>query len=175
MYLYIFVCISPRSSSRSTLSSKFLKIYFFAGLVSMILLIVSVPAGLIIKYYKEVKSYVPVRPIWWKTIHNILGLLGYIIGIISLCYGYYTHWFVYFTDYESRLVALIVTILTTLWTLNGACVSLVHQIKSLKSWFVFLLEFLEKSFARLPQFPSFWITYYYNNCALLVINIVFHY
>lgn len=99
----------------------------------MIFVIISIPIGLTIKYYKEVKSHVPGRPIVWKLTHNTLGLLGYIIGIISLCYGYYTRWFVYYTSYESRLLGLIVTIIATCWTLNGALVSLYNQIKSVVS------------------------------------------
>lgn len=101
------------------------------GLVSMILIILSIPVGLAIKYFQEVKSYTNIRPVWFKTLHNILGLSGYAIGIISLCFGYYTHWFVFYTDFGSRLVALIVTILASIWTVNGAFVSLYHQVKSL--------------------------------------------
>ncbi|KAF7267639.1 hypothetical protein GWI33_019130 [Rhynchophorus ferrugineus] len=103
------------------------------GLISMIFVIISIPVGLAIKYHKEVKSRVPGRLIVWKLTHNTLGLLGYIIGIISLCYGYYTHWFVYYTSYESRLLGFIVTVIATLWTLNGALVSLYNQIKSVAS------------------------------------------
>lgn len=101
------------------------------GLVSMILLILSVPVGLAIKYYQEVKPCISIRLIWCKATHNILGLLGYAIGIISLCYAYYTQWFVFYTDFESRLVALIVTVLASIWTINGAVVSLYHQIKTI--------------------------------------------
>ncbi|CAG9762393.1 unnamed protein product [Ceutorhynchus assimilis] len=109
-------------------------VHGITGLVSMILIIVAIPVGLMIKYYRELQSYVPIiRPIWYKGLHNVLGVLGYIIGIISLCFAYYTHWFVYYTQYESRLVALIVTVLATAWTLNGAIVSMWYQIKTICS------------------------------------------
>ncbi|XP_050305480.1 uncharacterized protein LOC126742737 isoform X3 [Anthonomus grandis grandis] len=101
------------------------------GLVSMILLILSLPVGLLIKYHKETQRYLPIRPILYKLSHNLLGILGYAVGIVSLCYGFYTHWFVYYTSYESRILALVVTILASAWTLNGALVSLWHQVKSI--------------------------------------------
>ncbi|KAH1007457.1 hypothetical protein HUJ04_004687 [Dendroctonus ponderosae] len=103
------------------------------GLISLIFLVISIPVGLVIKYHREVNPYLPFRLIWYKAIHNILGILGYVIGIVSLCYAFYTNWFIYYTTYESRLLALVVTILASLWTLNGAVLSLAHQIKSVFS------------------------------------------
>ncbi|KAJ8962909.1 hypothetical protein NQ318_001320 [Aromia moschata] len=101
------------------------------GLISMIILIISVFLGLIVNYADAVKTILPVKPVWFKFSHNIIGLLGYVIGIVSLCYGYYTNYFVFYTSVESRLAALFVTIVGTIWTMNGAFVSAYNQIKSI--------------------------------------------
>ncbi|XP_066139465.1 probable transmembrane reductase CYB561D1 [Euwallacea fornicatus] len=108
-------------------------VHGITGLISLILILLSVPSGLMIKYYREVNPYLSMRLIWVKAIHNLLSLIGYAVGIISLVYAYYTNWFVYYTDYASRLVAVIVTLLAGAWTMNGAIVSLYHQINSIFS------------------------------------------
>ncbi|XP_057664335.1 transmembrane reductase CYB561D2-like isoform X2 [Diorhabda carinulata] len=101
------------------------------GLVSMIILIISIILGLAVHYPKSTKRIVSLRPVTFKFLHNISGLMGYGIGIISLCFGYFTDWFKYFNGAESRWVALIFTMAVSLWPLNGAFVSLWNQWKSL--------------------------------------------
>jgi len=102
-------------------------------LVSLILILLSVPAGLIIKYHREVSPHLPIGVIWFKALHNLLGIAGYLVGIISLGFAFYTNWFVFYTEWQSRLAALIFTITVAVWTLNGAVVSLYHQFKTLIS------------------------------------------
>ncbi|XP_060522779.1 transmembrane reductase CYB561D2-like [Cylas formicarius] len=101
------------------------------GLISMILIIAAIPVGLAINYANEIKRVLTVRPLWYKAIHNFLGLLGYVIGIISLAFAFYTKWFVYYTGPEARMLSLVATILGSIWMVNGALVSMYHQIKSL--------------------------------------------
>lgn len=60
------------------------------------------------------------RPVLIKFLHNILGIIGYVIGMISLIYAYYTHWFVYYTSYETRMVASVATGILTVWPLYAA-------------------------------------------------------
>ncbi|XP_066245235.1 transmembrane reductase CYB561D2-like [Euwallacea similis] len=104
-----------------------------AGLISLLLILLSIPAGLVIKYHRELNPRLSTKLIWVKAVHNVLGTAGYAVGIISLTYAFYTNWFVYYTDRASRLVALIVTFLAGAWTMNGAVVSLYHQIRSIYS------------------------------------------
>ncbi|KAJ8929111.1 hypothetical protein NQ314_018225 [Rhamnusium bicolor] len=66
-------------------------------LISMIFLIISLGLGIAVNYLDAMKTVFPMRPVWYKLIHNLVGLLGYAIGIISLCYAYYTNWFIYYT------------------------------------------------------------------------------
>lgn len=87
--------------------------------------------GFAASYPEQAKKLVSLSPVWFKLLHNSLGLLGYGIGIISLCLGYYTNWFVYYTGSESRLVATILTVFMSLWPLHGAFVSGYRQIKAL--------------------------------------------
>ncbi|XP_018567157.1 cytochrome b561 domain-containing protein 2 [Anoplophora glabripennis] len=103
------------------------------GLISMIILILSLFLGVAANYSNEMKSYLSLRPVWYKFVHNGVGILGYAIGIVSLCYGYYTHWFAYYHGEESRAAALILTIVVSLWSINGAIASGYNQIKSLFS------------------------------------------
>ncbi|XP_044264753.1 transmembrane reductase CYB561D2-like [Tribolium madens] len=95
------------------------------GLIAMILMIVSIVSGVMANYSKYL------RPVTLKFYHNCFGLLGYIIGIISLCFSFYTNWFCYFTSYESRIVALVATVLGALWTVSPALGSGFRQIKTL--------------------------------------------
>lgn len=99
----------------------------------MIILILSLALGLAANYPDKAKQLVSMSPVCYKFLHNSFGLLGYGIGIISLCLGYYTNWFVYYTGSESRLVATILTVFMSLWPLNGAFVSIYRQIKALVS------------------------------------------
>lgn len=97
----------------------------------MIILILSLLLGLAANYPDHAKKLISLTPVWFKMLHNSLGLLGYGIGIVSLCLGYYTKWFVYYTGSESRLVATVLTVFMSLWPLNGALLSLYHQLKAL--------------------------------------------
>ncbi|XP_072379692.1 transmembrane reductase CYB561D2-like [Diabrotica undecimpunctata] len=100
------------------------------GLISMIILIISCVLGLAVNYPTEAGRIISIRNVTFKFIHNISGLLGYGIGIMSLCFGYFTVWFMYFNGAESRWAALILTILVSIWPLNGAIVSLYNQYKA---------------------------------------------
>lgn len=95
----------------------------------MILIIMSIALGYAAHYATDLHEYA--APVVFKFWHNLIGLLGYTIGIASLCFAYYTNWFIYYTTPESRLVALIFTILASLWSINGALISGYSQIKTL--------------------------------------------
>lgn len=99
----------------------------------MIILIISLFMGFAIQYSDYVGQIFTIRPVLYKFSHNLSGLLGYAIGIMSLCFGFYTNWFIYYNGEESRLAALIVTILVSIWPLNGAFLSLYNQFKAVIS------------------------------------------
>lgn len=95
----------------------------------MIVLTLSMFLGLVVKYSNKVKAFFSLKPIWYKLIHNFVGLIGYALGIISLCYAYFTDWFILHNAETSRLTALALTITAALWSINKAIVSLCSQIK----------------------------------------------
>lgn len=99
----------------------------------MIVIILSLIFGLAATYPDQAKKFISLSAVSYKFIHNSFGLIGYGIGIISLCFGYYTNWFIYYTGSESRLVATILTVFMALWPLNGAFISAYRQIKALVS------------------------------------------
>lgn len=111
-------------------------LFWFSGLVSMMILILSLILGLAANYPDQAKKIISVTPVWFKMLHNSLGLFAYGIGILSLCLGYYTKWFVFYTGSESRLVATVLTVFMSLWPLNGAFLSFYHQLKALITWHV---------------------------------------
>lgn len=121
----VFHYISP--------GSHLVSVHGITGFVSMILLILSLFLGAAANSSNEMQKYLSLRPVWYKFIHNGVGILGYAIGIVSLCYGYYTHWFKFYHGEESRMAALVLTIAVTVWSLNGAIVSGYNQIKNLIS------------------------------------------
>ncbi|XP_044746721.1 transmembrane reductase CYB561D2-like [Coccinella septempunctata] len=112
-----------------TKSKHFSTVHGITGLISMILCLLSLLLGL--ATYNSTKLRKCVRPVLLKFIHNLVGIIGYIIGIISLCYAFYTRWWIFYTEENSRLAAVIVTVITTLWTLNGSICSGYNQINSL--------------------------------------------
>lgn len=111
------------------ITSNHISTILFLGLIAMILFIVSLVLGLLTNYAQKLTKYG--RPITFKFVHNTVGVLGFIIGVVSLCYGYYTKWFVYFTTSEARIFVTVATVLGSLWALNGALVSGFNQAKSL--------------------------------------------
>lgn len=70
------------------------------------------------------------QPVTFKFLHNFLGIAGYVIGMISLIFGYYTHWFVYYTSSETRIVASIATGILTVWPLYAALKSCYGQFRN---------------------------------------------
>ncbi|XP_023312962.1 cytochrome b561 domain-containing protein 2-like [Anoplophora glabripennis] len=105
-------------------------VHGITGLVSMVILTLSIFLGLSVNYSQEMKNFCSLKPVCYKLIHNMTGLTGYAVGIASLCYAYFTDWFILYNGDISRMTALIVTILASLWSVNKALVSLYGQIKS---------------------------------------------
>lgn len=110
------------------------KYKFVLGLISMIIIIISLVLGLAANYPDQANKLVSLSPVCFKFLHNTFGLLGYGIGILSLCLGYYTNWFIYYTGSESRLVATILTVFMSTYPLHGAFMSGYRQVKALVSW-----------------------------------------
>lgn len=73
------------------------------------------------------------RPVWFKFIHNFLGIAGYVIGIVSLIYGYETGWFRNNYSKTACQAIIIATALVTVWSLYAAIISGYNQLKTIFS------------------------------------------
>lgn len=71
------------------------------------------------------------RPVWFKFLHNILGTAAFIIGIVSLLYGYETGRFKKVATEETRTLARIAISVITIWILRNPFVSGYNQIKTI--------------------------------------------
>ncbi|KRT82672.1 hypothetical protein AMK59_4579 [Oryctes borbonicus] len=99
------------------------------GLIAMIILILAILGGFCAMFAQSLKGFL--RPVITKFIHNVLGNLSFIFGIVSLCCGYYTNWFAYYTSEASRLAATIVTAIICVWSLIHAFISGVKQVQAI--------------------------------------------
>lgn len=107
----------------------FLTEIFFSGLVAMILFILSIFLGVIANYSQKLKKCA--SPVILKFLHNFFGVFGYIVGVVSLCYSYYSDWFVFYTSEGTRLGLLIATVFGSLWMLNRSFISGYNQIRTI--------------------------------------------
>lgn len=122
--------ISVEISRRSQFNmGHFISAHSITGLICMIILIISLICGPMALFSTCFMKWL--SPQWIKLIHNITGQFAYIMGIISLCLGYYIGWFITYTSETSRASATILTVIVALWSLIGAWKSSVHQIKSI--------------------------------------------
>lgn len=100
------------------------------GLISMILLVLTMLQGIWAYFSYELRSLL--KPITSKFLHNITSMLCFIIGMVSLIYGYRygsTHDLFETRDMEQSLIAFAVI---------SMCLSLIGAVKS-------CLKFFEKT------------------------------
>ena len=95
----------------------------------MIFIILASIVGLFTYYSKHFTGYV--RPVVLKLIHNVSGQVAFIVGIVSLCLGFYIPWFVYYTTEQSRATVTAITAILCAWTLVYALISTVKQARSI--------------------------------------------
>lgn len=71
------------------------------------------------------------RPVWFKFFHNFIGIAGYVVGMVSLYYGYYTGWFRRLFSDDAKLTLSYATFIVTVWSLYAALISLWNQLKNI--------------------------------------------
>lgn len=130
--------MESQASGKYLIFTPFLTAFSDLGLVSMILLIISLFFGLAAHFAQELTPKLKpifhpfrVTAVTFKFCHNLFGLAAYAVGMTSLCYAFYTNWFVFYTTKESRQVALIATILATIWSGNNALKSGFNQLRAM--------------------------------------------
>lgn len=101
--------------------------FFFTGIISVGILLGSLLLGLLSANAQSLNRIA--RPIWFKFFHNFIGITGYVIGMVSLYYGFYTGWFRRQFSEEARDALSYVTFIVLIWSLYAALISLWNQMK----------------------------------------------
>ncbi|RLU15099.1 hypothetical protein DMN91_012987 [Ooceraea biroi] len=107
--------------------NHFQSIHAITGLSSLVIVCVVTIFGYPVWIAWKLRKLV--RPVTVKLLHNFLGTAGFVIGMVSQCYGYKKNWLHYVTGVEhSDMVALVLTALITILSLRSALVSLGRQV-----------------------------------------------
>lgn len=96
------------------------------GFTSTVLLFIGLITGLAAQYSQTLQKYI--TPIINKTLHNFLGLSGFIIGMVSLYYGYNTRFAKFLIPADLICVIKILTILTIILSILGSVKSFCRNI-----------------------------------------------
>ncbi|RZC34800.1 cytochrome b561 domain-containing protein 1 [Asbolus verrucosus] len=106
----------------------FHSIHAWTGLVSWIFVLLSQFLGVASAKAYHLKSIL--RPVWFKFAHNLFGLLGYLFGLTSLCYGLRKRTFRENTTYESQVATTVVIAVVGAWSIIAALRSGYNQLKN---------------------------------------------
>jgi len=110
----------------NTKSEHFLSIHGITGIASLAIVCVVTIFGYPVWIAWKLRKFV--RPVITKFFHNFLGTVGFVIGMISQCYGYKKTWINYVTKMKyADDTLLILTILITILSLRNALSSLYRQ------------------------------------------------
>ena len=107
-------------------SVHFLSIHSITGISSLVIICIVTLLGYPVWIAWKLRKFV--RPMIIKFFHNFLATIGFIIGMVSQCYGYKKTW----VHHEMEMkhaddMLLILTILITILSLRGALNSLYRQ------------------------------------------------
>lgn len=105
--------------------------HVFLGLVATGLLIVNLIIGVFTFYAGKKWMRKFVHPLYVKFLHNLIGVSCFVIGMVTLYYGYKRKFMRNNTTYETRVFLSIATLATCAITAFGALRTLYHQGASL--------------------------------------------
>ncbi|CAH1365455.1 probable transmembrane reductase CYB561D1 [Tenebrio molitor] len=103
----------------------------WTGLVSWIFVLLSQFLGLASAKSQSLKFIL--RPVWFKFIHNLFGILGYTFGLVSLCFGLQKRSVANATTAESRVATFVIIGILGAWSLIAALKSAYSQLKAIIS------------------------------------------
>lgn len=107
-------------------SVHFTSIHGITGLASLVIICVVTVFGYPVWIAWKLRKFV--RPVITKFFHNFLGIAGFVIGIVSQCYGYEKSWIYSVTKVKhADDTLLVLTILITILSLRNALISLYSQ------------------------------------------------
>ncbi|GAB1860493.1 Protein SERAC1 [Camponotus japonicus] len=107
-------------------SVHFRSIHGITGIASLVIVCTVTIFGYPVWIAWKLRKFV--RPVVIKFLHNFLGIAGFVIGMVSQCYGYKKKWIYYLEKIEyADDVLLILTVLIMILSLRGAFSSLNRQ------------------------------------------------
>ncbi|XP_055851023.1 transmembrane reductase CYB561D2-like [Episyrphus balteatus] len=90
--------------------THFTTIHGKVGLAALIICGISMLSGLSALYSQNLKRLL--QPLLNKTVHNFLGLCGFVLAMVAQYYGYETGFFKFQTEAGFRIMMQVITILT---------------------------------------------------------------
>lgn len=104
-----------------------------SGLVSGIFLILTIISGCPALFSLELRKYI--KPLFSKATHNLLSVLSYLTGMISIIYAYDTKWAIQNDPGEVRFIMMWSLSFVTIFTLIGPLKTGYGQVKDFISFF----------------------------------------
>lgn len=100
------------------------------GLVFLVFVGITSSGGVVTLYSFRLKQYV--KPAKMKLFHNLLGVLTFVIGVVTEILGIYTHWFPKHASLSAQVVCTVFIVLGGIFTLESAVKSACARFKALK-------------------------------------------
>lgn len=101
------------------------------GFVSMVFMCITIVNGLANLYNQELAKWI--KPVYQKAVHNILGIVTFVIGMVSIYYSYNFRWVTSRIPAQMCDTLRILTIVTLVLSLFGALRALYLQMKQMLS------------------------------------------
>lgn len=105
--------------------------HVFLGLIATLLLIINLVVGVFTFYAGKACMRKLIHPLYLKFFHNLIGISCFVIGMITLYYGYKRKFMRNNTTFETRVFLSIATLSTASITACGALRTLYYQGASL--------------------------------------------
>lgn len=94
----------------------------------MVFLLIGILQGIGAYYAKNLKSYI--KPIYSKFLHNLSAVICFIVGMVSLIYGYLGGMMVPYSTDEIRFCLIVFAIITIILSLIGTIKTTFQQFKT---------------------------------------------
>lgn len=114
-------------------SSHFTTIHGKVGLAAMIICGLSMISGLSALYSQNLKRFL--QPLLNKTVHNFLGIAGFVLAMVTQYYGYETNFFKFQTESGFRIMMQVMTIYSIVFCSWGGIKALWDKCKNIKENF----------------------------------------
>lgn len=100
------------------------------GLVFLVCVGITSSGGVVTLYSIRLKQYI--KPAKMKLVHNLVGVLTFVIGVATEIFGIYTHWFLKHANLSAQIVCTVFVVLGAIFTLESAVKSAYARFKAVK-------------------------------------------